>query len=85
MQNLQNFLIAKYVAAKMKAESFFKSEKGEANIIAVILVLAIVIALVVIFRSNIETMVNKIWNSISGNLDGAVKDGGLGNTIKSGD
>lgn len=81
MQNLQNFLIAKYVAAKMKAESFFKSEKGEANIIAVILVLAIVIALVVVFRSNIETMVNKIWGSISGNLDSAVKDGGIGNGI----
>lgn len=81
MQNLQNFLIAKYVAAKMKAESFFKSEKGEANIIAVILVLAIVIALVVVFRSNIETMVNKIWGSISGNLDSAVKDGGLGDGI----
>lgn len=82
MQNLQNFLIAKYVAAKMKAESFFKSEKGEANIIAVILVLAIVIALVVVFRSSIETMVNKIWGSISGNLDSAVKDGGIGNGIK---
>lgn len=82
MQNLQNFLIAKYVAAKMKAESFFKSEKGEANIIAVILVLAIVIALVVVFRSNIETMVNKIWGSISGNLDSAVKDGGIGNGIE---
>lgn len=81
MQNLQNFLIAKYVAAKMKAESFFKSEKGEANIIAVILVLAIVIALVVVFRSNIETMVNKIWGSISGNLDSAVKDGGIGDGI----
>lgn len=82
MQNLQNFLIAKYVAAKMKAESFFKSEKGEANIIAVILVLAIVIALVVVFRSSIETMVNKIWGSISGNLDSAVKDGGIGNGIE---
>lgn len=81
MQNLQNFLIAKYVAAKMKAESFLKSEKGEANIIAVILVLAIVIALVVVFRSNIETMVNKIWGSISGNLDSAVAEGGIGNSI----
>lgn len=81
MQNLQNFLIAKYVAAKMKAESFLKSEKGEANIIAVILVLAIVIALVVVFRSNIETMVNKIWGAISGNLDSAVATGGIGNTI----
>lgn len=81
MQNLHNFLIAKYVAAKMKAEGFLKSEKGEANIIAVILVLAIVIALVVVFRENIEKIVNKIWSSISGNLDNAVQTGGLGNDI----
>lgn len=82
MQNLQNFLIAKYVAAKMKAEGFLKSEKGEANIIAVILVLAIVIALVVVFRKNIETMVNKIWDSISGNLDNAVQTGEMGHNME---
>ena len=71
MQDFQNFLIAKYVEAKMKMDSFLKNEKGEANIIAVILVLAIVIALVVIFRKSITKMVNGIWKEISDNFGSA--------------
>lgn len=76
MQDFRNFLIAKYVEAKMKMEGFLKNEKGEANIIAVILVLAIVIALVVIFRKSITNMVNEIWSEISGNMKDAT--GGTG-------
>lgn len=77
MQNLQNFLIAKYVAAKMKAEGFLKSEKGEANIVAVILVLAIVIGLVVIFRKNIASLVDKIWSNIASDME-SIETGGVG-------
>lgn len=77
MQNLQNFLIAKYVAAKMKAEGFLKSEKGEANIIAVILVLAIVIGLVVVFRKNITNLVSRLWDNIGEDMS-QIKPGGVG-------
>ncbi len=71
MQDFRNFLIAKYVEAKMKMEGFLNNEKGEANIIAVILVLAIVIALVVIFRQSITKMINKIWQEITQNMANA--------------
>lgn len=71
MQDFQNFLIAKYVEAKMKMDSFLKNEKGEANIIAVILVLAIVIAIVVIFRKSITKMVNDLWTSINSSFKDA--------------
>lgn len=81
MQNFQNFLIAKYVEAKMKMDSFLKNEKGEANIIAVILVLAIVIGLVVIFRKNITNMVDGIWQNISTDFTNATGSGGIGKEI----
>ena len=55
-----------------KIIDFLRGEKGEANIIAVILVLAIVIALVVIFRENIEQMVDDIWSNIQGNFSQAL-------------
>ena len=71
MQDFQNVLIAKYVEAKMKMDGFLKNEKGEANIIAVILVLAIVIAIVVIFRKSITEMVNRLWNDISSSFNDA--------------
>lgn len=62
MQEFQNFLIAKYVEAKMKLDSFLKNEKGEANLIAVILILAIVIVLVIIFKDSITKMVDQIFD-----------------------
>lgn len=55
-----------------KIMEFLRGEKGEANIIAVILILAIVIALVVIFRENIEEMVDQIWSNIQGNFGEAL-------------
>lgn len=81
MQKFNDFLLGAYIKMTNGVQNLMKKENGEANIIAVILVLAIVIALVVIFRKNIETIVNKIWGSIQGNIGDAVKDGGIGNSI----
>lgn len=60
-----------YVMAQIKATtfknrvaSFFKDEKGEVNIIAIIVILAIALALAVIFRNQIVKLFDQIWDSI---------------------
>ncbi len=47
-----------------RLNKLLKDESGEANIIAIILVLAIVIALAIVFRSKISELFNNIWGSI---------------------
>lgn len=69
MSKLANKLCLKLFEAKKKAVKFMKDESGEANIIAIILVLAIVIALAIIFRTQISALFNKIWNSLFANVD----------------
>lgn len=66
-----NDLITKaYFDCKKFMDKLFRKENGEANIIAVILVLAVVLLLVVIFRKNIFALFNNIWDAISNNAAG---------------
>lgn len=60
-----------YIKAKMEAlvlknkvQSFLKDERGEVNIIAIIIILAIALALAVIFRNQIVKLFDQIWDGI---------------------
>ena len=73
MTKLANKLYFKAMTAKNSALKLLKNEKGETNLVAIILILAVVIALVVIFRGEIEKILDKIWGSIGGDVDDALK------------
>lgn len=69
MSNLTNKLYFKALSAQSKVLRFLKNERGETNLIAIILILAVVIALVVIFRGYINDIFDKIWVKIGGDVD----------------
>ena len=54
---------------KNKVAKFFKDEKGEVNIIAIIVILAIALALAVIFRNQIVKLFDQIWDGIWSDAD----------------
>jgi len=54
---------------KNKVTRFFKDEKGEVNIIAIIVILAIALALAVIFRNQIVKLFDQIWDGIWGDAN----------------
>ncbi len=69
MSKLVNKFCVKGLQVKEKLSKLWNNESGEANIIAIILVLAIVIALAIIFRTQLTALFNKIWNSLFSNVD----------------
>lgn len=71
MSKLATKLYIKGLQAKEKMNKLWKNESGEANIIAIILVLAIVIALALIFKDRLTTLFNQIWGELfeEGELD----------------
>lgn len=73
MSKFINKMCFKALAAKNKMLELMKNEKGETNLVAIILILAVVIALVVIFRGEIEKILDKIWGAIGGDVDDALK------------
>lgn len=53
-------------------EEFFYDEDGEVNIIAMIVLLAIAIALAIVFRSSIKKLFDTIWTNISTDTNSAL-------------
>ena len=74
MNKFINKLYIKGLMAKQK----LMSQRGEANIIAIILVLAIVIALAIVFRGAIKDLFDDVWKSITGEVGSATS--GYGTT-----
>lgn len=72
MSNLVDKLYFKAMMAKAKVSQLWKDEKGDTNIIAIILILAIVIALAIVFKSQLSALFNKIWSSLFTNVDQAL-------------
>lgn len=71
MNNFVNKLYINGMLAKDRLIKAVRSERGEANIVAIILVLAIVIALAIVFRGAIKSLFDTIWAGITGDVSGA--------------
>ena len=69
LTNLYVMAQTKAILFKNKVANFFKDEKGEVNIIAIIVILAIALALAVIFRNQIVKLFDQIWDGIWGDAN----------------
>ena len=72
MSKIMSKIYFKGLSAIAWAKAALKDERGETNIIAIIIILAIVIALAIIFRNQIAALFNKIWSSLFDNVDNAI-------------
>ena len=65
MSNFMNGLYVKGLMAFNRVSKVFKNERGDTNIIAIIIILAIVIALAIVFRKSIGSLFTSIWSGIT--------------------
>lgn len=63
-------LLRGYFRAKGLLEDFAKEERGEANIIAIILIIVVVIGLAALFRDGIKEVVTNLMERIKGEAGG---------------
>lgn len=68
-------MYVKGLMAKDRIVSLMKNERGETNIIAIIIILAIVIALAIVFRKAIGNLFNSIWDGITNDVANATGQG----------
>ncbi len=69
MSKASAYAMVKYWKAKEAIKSFFKEERGDSHIIAVILVLVIVVGLALLFRKNIAKLLTDLWKNITDTTD----------------
>ncbi len=68
---MQNLMVLGTMA-KLKLRSFFSDEKGEVNIVAIVVLIGIAVILALTFKDEIEKLLEKLFETISGNAVDAV-------------
>ncbi len=68
-----NELMLKGKIKMLKVRESLSEERGDTNIVAIVLILAVVIALAIIFRTRITALVNNLFDSVDKQATDAVK------------
>ncbi len=74
---MQNLMLMGTMA-KMKLRKFFSDEKGEVNIVAIVVLIGIAVLLALIFKDQIESLLETLFGTITENANDAVGGGGSG-------
>lgn len=74
---MQNLMLMGTMA-KMKLRQFFSDEKGEVNIVAIVVLIGIAVLLALIFKDQIEGLLETLFGTITENANDAVGGGGGG-------
>lgn len=56
-----------------KLGKFVKDEKGEVNIVAMVILIGIAVVLAIIFKNAIGGLINSLLNQIKGNANNAIQ------------
>lgn len=74
---MQNLMLMGTMA-KIKLRQFFSDEKGEVNIVAIVVLIGIAVLLALIFKDQIEGLLETLFGTITENANDAVGGGGGG-------
>lgn len=66
---MKNFITGTINKAGRTLRAFMKDEKGEVNLIAILLIIVVTVALVAIFKEQITNMVNGIFENIGEGIE----------------
>ncbi|MCI8465286.1 MAG: flagellin-like protein [Lachnospiraceae bacterium] len=64
--------------AKRKLGELFSDERGEVNIVAIVVLIGIAVLLALFFKEQIQGLLESLFNAIRGNAVDAVNGGGAG-------
>ncbi|NLJ17187.1 MAG: flagellin-like protein [Clostridiales bacterium] len=68
---LQNMMMLGSVA-KLRLRELFSEEKGEVNIVAIVVLIGIAVLLALIFKDQIANLLSTLFNTITENANSAV-------------
>lgn len=67
-------LYIKALAAKLSLAQKFNEEKGEVNIVAIVVLIGIAVLLAIVFRGAIENLLNSLFGTINETATNAISD-----------
>lgn len=61
-----------YIAAQAKWNKFRKEERGDVNIVSIVVLCGIVIALAIVFRDQLAKVIDHVLQTVQGRADSVV-------------
>lgn len=72
--------------ARAKFNSFLRDERGDVNIVSIVVLIGVAVLLAIVFKDAIGSLLNDLLATITGNATGAVDNAiNSGSTVPSGD
>ena len=71
---MKGILLKLQVNAKIKKDQFLHEERGEVNMTAIIMIIAVVIVLAVVFKEQIKKLVVNLFEQIGGKANTAMNE-----------
>ena len=69
---MMKYMSTMMAIAKAKFYSFLHDEKGDVNIVSIVVLIGIAVLLAIIFRGAIENLLNTLFNTIEKNATNAI-------------
>ncbi len=73
LQKLDMMYLSGKSRAEAKLRDFLQSEKGDVNIVSIVVIIGIVIIIAGIFRNQIKSLVESLFQTIGQNAQNAIK------------
>ena len=58
--------------AKMKLREFFSDERGDVNIVSIVVLIGIAVLLALVFKNQVQSLLETLFETITGNATKAV-------------
>lgn len=71
---MMQYLNVMMAFAKAKVNSFLRDEKGDVNIVSIVVLIGIAVLLAIVFKDAIGDLLESLLNTITKNASGAVND-----------
>ena len=62
-----------WMSLKLKAKSFLQKEKGDVNVVAIVVLIGVAVLLAIIFKDAISGLITELIESIKGKAHGAIE------------
>lgn len=67
-----------YIAAQARWNKFRKEERGDVNIVSIVVLCGVVIALAIVFRDQLAGVIKNVLQSVQGRANEVVKQDAIG-------
>ncbi len=73
MNRLEKFYLNGKIWAKKHAEQFIYDERGDVNVVSIVVLIGVAIVLAVVFKKQASTLIEHLFKNITDSADKAIK------------